>query len=345
MNSVKEIHISDRNIYKSISETRQDIEILHKYFPNLTKVDLHLIQQKQLESIVKVEDIIEVTQIPNIHSIESNFIGSKFTNWIDSKNGWILLWVSGNEHFIHYKQLRLDVSKLNWSLQGDYLEIKGPLCGVQFCPETFIKDWKYYEHLDFENIQIPTLFLHKNFIQEYEITSRPWKIKIIPTRKIKLNINETYEHYIRDFIAYFENHEIDKIDVDLKISWIWSSVSDFENTIDIIFDKLRVISLWLSYPREKFYTETFKNRILQCQSLQFVKIQNNRNSSKVLDFVDLSSNIKQWVLEFNYWYKPSNDFQQNIMSMENNNLLVLNHKLCSLLEIPHSNQTFQVHPI
>ena len=87
MNSVKEIHISDRNIYKSISETRQDIEILHKYFPNLTKVDLHLIQQKQLESIVKVEDIIEVTQIPNIHSIESNFIGSKFTNWIDSKNG------------------------------------------------------------------------------------------------------------------------------------------------------------------------------------------------------------------------------------------------------------------
>ena len=130
-----------------------------------------------------------------------------------------MLWVSGNEYFIHYKQLGLDVSKLDWSLQGDYLEIKGSLGSVKFYPETFSKDWKYYDHLDSKNIQIPTLFLHKNFIQEYEITSRPWKTQVIPTRKIKLNINQIYEYNIKEFITYFENHEIDKIDVDLIMSW------------------------------------------------------------------------------------------------------------------------------
>ena len=84
---MKEVSIDNDKTYESLIEAKQDIEILHKYFPNLTAINLTLIHQRQSQSMILVEHLIEIAQIPLMNCFLSQFSNNRYRNMIESRNG------------------------------------------------------------------------------------------------------------------------------------------------------------------------------------------------------------------------------------------------------------------
>ena len=346
LNSVKEVSIDNDKTYESLIEAKQDIEILHKYFPNLTAINLTLIHQRQSQSMILVEHLIEIAQVPLMNCVLSQFSNNSHKNMIDSRNGWMLVLLPESEFFINYKHLKLDISRLNCSEEGDYIRILGTLYDLNFIPEGFSKAWNAYDNVNSEDIQSPTMFLHKKFIQEFEIDAKLYKTKIVPTRKIKLKLRDNSSGCMKDFIPYIERDLTRSIDAEIELNFYKPSAPDFAKLIELVFNNLRVTSIQSIRWNKQLNSATCKNKVLEWQSLKRVKIPLLEWSENFLDIIEKSSYVKQWVLE-------SNDFDY-LCGLRQRLKLILNEKepnsvICNFerhnLRRLQVSQTFEVNPI
>ena len=119
------------------------------------------VQQKIRKiSAITINNLLEIVQIPQIQYFTNRCSSVLYKNHIDWKHGCMLLCLPENTYFINFKQLQLEISRLEWSSEGDYIKIQGDILDVLFYPDRQHKTWKVYENLKIKNVLEPTIFLH-----------------------------------------------------------------------------------------------------------------------------------------------------------------------------------------